>query len=675
MTGVAPNTAHAYKLPPIAVIATASVLLILHFVMAVGSKLHESTTSDELVHLSAGTSYWQNHDYRLQPENGILPQRWAALPAWLAGTKFPDLRNNVYWRTSDSWVVGYQFFYETGDDHFPRLMAGRAMIGLFSVATGILVFCWSRRLFGDAGALVSLVLYAFCPTFLAHGALVTSDMCMAFFFLAACGAWWRQLHDGRARVWWLSALTLGLAFVAKYSAVLLPPMMVLMAAIRALGPQPLAFAGRTFSTRGGKFGAAALSALGHAVVVAFVIWACYGFRYSAFNPLLPSADQFIRPWSFMEERIGAAGSVIHALANVHALPEAFLYGLAFVTYTASSRAAFLNGDYGVAGWPTFFPWAFILKTTVPMLLICVTIAGSTALRWAGGGAWRRNLYRVTPLLVLFVVYWLSSLASHLNIGHRHLLPTYPVLFIAAGALSAWVTSGNLLRIAAVVILLGWHMTESIRAAPHYIAYFNPLGGGPDNGWRHLVDSSIDWGQDLPGLKTWLDKYGDQQPVFLSYFGTGEPDYYGIKATRMPFLNLFGKINPWYDPQGGLYCISATILQQVYSPFRGEWRLEWEKEYQEGRLKEPLFREYWKNPTVRKDLQQMGAASAFEETWVRYDKLRLARLCHYLRVRPPDANIGHSILIYRLTAAEVAGATTGTLTDWYKLIEKVSAGKP
>ena len=119
-----------------------ALLLALHFAMAVGSKRRESTTSDELVHLTAGFTYWKFNDYRLQPENGNLPQRWVALPTWIAGAKFPD-RDQVYWRQSEAWVLaGHEFFYETGEDHFPRLMAARAMAALFSAGcTGALVFC------------------------------------------------------------------------------------------------------------------------------------------------------------------------------------------------------------------------------------------------------------------------------------------------------------------------------------------------------------------------------------------------------------------------------------------------------------------------------------------------------------------------------------------------------
>ena len=643
-------------------------MLAVHFALAVGGKRASGAATDELVHLTAGFSYWQNHDYRLHPENGILPQRWAALPAWLAGATFPLLAGNDYWRTSDAWVVGHQFFYETGEDHFPRLMAGRAMIALFSAATGLLVFCWSRKFFGPAGALVSLVLFVFCPTFLAHGALVTSDVCMAFFLLAACGAWWRHLHDGRARWWWLSALTLGLAFVAKYTAVLLLPMMVAMALVRAWHPAPLRLAGRDFTTHLTKFAAAALSAVAHGVVVAGVIWLFYGFRFSAFNPALPLADHFIRPWTQMVGGLGLSGLAIQAAATLHALPEAFLYGFAYVLETTKARSAFLNGAYSSTGWPSFFPWAFLLKTTLPLLLASL-LGGWLALRrWRSLGrpTLRRDLYRLTPLLVLFGLYWAFSITSHLNIGHRHILPTYPVLFIGAGALGAWLVSRRRALSAVVLGLLGWHAAEAVWIAPHHLAYFNKLAGGPANGRHHLVDSSLDWGQDLPGLKSWLTVHGGGAPVFLSYFGAGEPDYYGIKAHRLVFLNNFK--NPIYHVTlaPGIYCISATMLSHVYSPFKGPWTLAFESRYQKLRALEPAFIAYNQgHAEIDRDLPPGRVPGLIAE----YDQLRLARLSHYLRLRRPDADIGYSILIFRLTAAEIHAATAGSLAEWAALIER------
>ena len=648
----------------------AAALLILHFVLAVGSKFNESTTSDELAHLTGGVSYWRYNDYRLHPENGILPQRWAALPAILQGAKFPQLEGNEYWRANDTWVVGHQFFYETGEDHFPRLMAGRAMIALFSVGTGVLIFLWSHRFFGDAGALISLIFFVFCPDFLAHGALVTSDVCMTFFFLAAVAAWWRHLHDPRARIWWLSTVTLGLAFVAKYSAVLLLPTIAIMACVRVLlSPNPFVLGSRQFATRAGKLGAIVLSTSGQGMVAAVIIWAFYGFRYSIANPSLPPAEFFDQLWRMMEDSIGAFGPCVHTARALHLLPEGFLYGFAYVIKTVQTRSAFLNGAYSEFGWPTFFIWTFLYKTTIATLLAGMLACLVIARRLGRNGMWRKRLYCATPLIVLFVVYWLGSLTSHLNIGHRHLLPVYPVIFIGLGILGAWLTSRQMGRVAAVAVLVAWHVLSAVSVAPHFLAYFNEIAGGPQNGWRHLVDSSLDWGQDLPGLKQWLEKNAHGQPVYLSYFGTGEPGYYGLRANRLSFVNNFKFPQIYVKLEPGIYCISATMLQQVYSPVRGvPWTFALEREYQTMRTLEPMLDRYTNDPDARARFEKMAPRNVWQRAIARFDAVRLARLCHYLRVRKQDANIGHSIFIYRLSAAELADAT-GSLREWGALIER------
>jgi hypothetical protein len=280
--------------------------------------------------------------------------------------------------------------------------------------------------------------------------------------------------------------------------------------------------------------------------------------------------------------------------------------------------------------------------------------------------------RLAPLLALAAVYGGVALTSHLNIGQRHLLPLYPALFIVAGVAAWRLAAAPRARLAFATVLVALQALAATRIHPHYLAYFNVLAGGPAQGWRLLVDSSLDWGQDLPDLKAWLDRNNSgaqAAPVFLSYFGSGEPDYYKISAHRLPFVNDFKFPHRWYQTTAGLYCISATMLQQVYSSMRGEWSLAWEREYQEGRLKENLFWKYWSDAATREEVRAAGAAEAFERTWQRYDLLRFARLCHYLRVRQPDMVIGHSIFIYRLTDAEVTGAMKGNYSDWLRVIEQ------
>ena len=646
------------------IVAAVALLLALHFAMAVASKLHESTTSDEIVHLTGGFTYWKFNDYRLHPENGNLAQRWVALPAWIAGSKFPAL-DQPYWRKSDGWVMGHEFFYETGEDHFPRLMAARAMTALLSVALGALIFCWSRALFGTAGAFVSLVFFTFSPTLLAHGGYATSDVCAALFLLASVGAWWRHLESPGAGSFALSAVVFGLACVAKFSAVLLLPMMLLCALVH-------------LAARPGGMWRVARSGAGHAVVAVAVIWAFYGFRYSAFSPALPAADQFIESWTEMYSRTGRVGQAIHLLANLHALPEGFLYGAAYVVETSQQRGAYLNGEYSILGWRSFFLWAFALKTTLPFIAasaLAAWLAIRSRVRPAASLAGRlQGLLPLTPLLALFCVYWAFSIQSHLNIGHRHLMPTYPVLFILAGSLGAWLARPLGWRALVVACLVAWHVGESVWIAPHYLAYFNELGGGPARGRLHLVDSSLDWGQDLPGLKAWLD--ANRRPgedAYLAYFGTGEPRYYRMPTKRLAYINGFHEDEPYIPLGPGLYCVGATMLEQVYSPTRGPWTLDLEKEYQFLRTFEPMFRTYAEDPAARARLERDLPAEKWTASRDRFLHLRFARLCYYLRVRRPDAVIGYSIFVYRLSAEEVRAATAGTLAEWSALIVRGGAG--
>jgi len=660
----------ANRLPPTRPLLPISWLTGLALLLALGhaglatfASREKSTTADELAHVTGGYTFNHWHDYRLHPENGILPQRWQALPAALGDTDFPAL-STVGWRKSVVWLVGYDFFYQSRNDPDWLLFTARAMNSLFGAATVLLVFFWSHRLWGAWGALVSAVFCALCPTMLAHSGLATSDMAMAFFFLAFPAAYWRHLHDGRWRAWWLSAALLGLAAVAKYTAVLLLPLAVTLALVRALRPEPLELAGRRFLTPFGRIGAIVVSTAAQGLVALAVIWAFFGFRYSLFNPALPGGEPNL-PWDLLLNFGGWKASLIQFCREWRLLPEGWLYGLAFVLQHAQARGAFLDGDYSIFGWVEFFPKTFLYKTPLSLLagLVAAALLLVLRLRVAARTQIAGHLYRVMPLLVLFAIYWLFSLTSHLNIGHRHILPTYPVLYIFCGALGwavarAWRQSrtAGLAGAAVLTGLLGWHAAVAVKIHPDYLAYFSPAVGGPAEGYRHLVDSSLDWGQDLPALAKWLGTHRQPgEPVYVSYFGSDEPHRFVRDAVLMPRLSGFDRPRPWYWCEPGLYAISATMLQQVYMPGQGTWSGEYEYKYQQLRRNDARFRALKANPEKQAELMGDITPDQWTTAWALYEQLRFARLCHYLRARRPDEMAGYSILIYRLTAKELAAA--------------------
>lgn len=639
--------------------------------------VEKSTTSDEIAHVTGGYTFNHWDDYRLQPENGNLPQRWHALPITLSGVHYPAQTDA--WKKSDVWLMGYRFFYQSGNDPAKMLSSARLMNSLFGAATALLVFFWSRKLWGTAGGLISLGFCVLCPTMLAHSALATSDMCMAFFLLASVSAYWCHLHDNRLSTLGLSAVVFGLACVAKYTAVLLPILAAILILVRLCGREPLRFGKRTFTALPGKLAMIAASLAVHGLVGLVLIWLFFGFRYTAFNPAL-TPGEFNFPWALMLSFGGLKAQVIEFCRTWKILPEGYLYGLAFVLKHAEARGAFLDGDYGIYGWVSFFPKAFLYKTPLSLL---AALVGSVALlatkaRKMAGTRLLHHLYRVAPLWCLFGLYWAISLASHLNIGHRHLLPIYPVLYIFCGALG-WAgvmafrqsrAAGTLIALI-VATLLGWHAKVVAGIYPDFLAYFSPVVGGPAEGYKHLVDSSLDWGQDLPGLEKWLDvNRHTGEPIYLSYFGTGEPDYYGIKATRISMLPDFDRAPPpWYSFEPGIYAISATMLQQVYSPKQAAWDAVNERRYQQLRQNETDFRALPDSPGDKNVLFRGLPQKEWTNAWKLYAHLRFARLCYYLRARTPDAMIGYSILIFRLNQEELDAAIGGNFSELAGATEK------
>jgi len=623
----------------------AAAILGLYWWMATSISDTECVAGDEIAHLTAGYSYWKLDDYRLQPENGNLPQRWAALPLLRMDVKFPTL-DQAAWRISDVWEMGFRWFYDLGNPLADMLRAGRRMIALFGVATGALVFYWARRLHGAKGALLAVGLFAFCPTMLANGALITSDMTATCMFLAAVTAFWAMAHRLTPGRCLLFGLMLGLLCVAKFSAPLIAPMCAILFLVRVYGgaalecgwPLPRLIAGRTRIA----LSLVASTLLACALAVG-VIWASYGFKYPMFRHFEPNRVRSLVGWDVLEDQGGPLVPAFRFARAHELLPESYIYGFAHTYRFSRYRKAFLNGDYRSTGWVKYFPYTTAVKT--PIALFALVGIAAAARLGRGARRWRERLYAWAPLLSLFAVYWVFALGSHLNIGHRHIMPVYPVLFVMAGGAACLVARPLRWPGAIVLALAAWFAAESVWIRPHYLAYFNEFVG-PSNAWKHVVDSSLDWGQDLPAVSRWLDAHPTGGPVFISYFGSGDVVYYGVRATRVGDVNFdvrSGRRTPAILT-GGLWVIGASQFQQVYTEARGPWTPELEARYHE------LLAHVM-------EVAKSGGKLT-EKEGNTFEEFQFARLCNYLRGREPLELLDYTFLIYRLTDDEVNRALYG-----------------
>lgn len=670
-------------------------LLSLFWGMAVGSwsgwslwpikaaEPEKCVTYDEMAHMLAGYSHWATGSIRLQPENGILPQRWVAIPLVLDSQVTPPAFEGPLWETSQVWPLGSEFFY-AGDNDVPRmLLASRMMMATFSLAIGLLVFLWSKKLFGWVGGLTSLILFTFCPLMLSHSALATSDAFATFFFLALVGAWWRQQQRLTLGRWLVSGLAAGGLALSKFSSPIAVFMILVMMAVGLFSASPIrvSLAGwsATVAKRWQRLTVWSVSGLTQLLLVTLLIWAAYGFRFSPFPQ--GSQETYSERWVLSVQSPGPIDHAIRIMREHRLLPEAYLYGQAFVIHHAQARSAYLNGQYDIHGWWWYFPFSMLIKTPLAVFAILSLAFAAVARRWrqvatsVNGPPWqaiRESLRRTAPLWVLIAVYMAFALTSHLNIGVRHVMPVYPALYILAGAVGLWFVQRN--KIAMVLAGLGviWLVHASLAIHPHYLAYFNSLVGGPSQGYRHLADSSIDWGQDLPGLRKWIAdrgldpkkspatspaSTGTGEPVYLAYFGTGNPADERLPVKLLPGAGVADDVPmPDMPLTGGYYAISVSMVTGTYVSPPGAWSPDHEVRWIQLRsrwqqLAELMGDEQAARQVLSTPERQQQAAMLRRA----YGQARIARLCSYLRSREPTDQVGYSINIYRLTEQEVEQA--------------------
>jgi tetratricopeptide (TPR) repeat protein len=647
-------------------------LLAAHYALAYTATLGASTTFDEPLHMVAGVAYWTLDDYRLQPENGNLPQRWCAIPLLFMNLAFPTLDQAV-WRESEAVLLGRQYLYTCGNDPQAMLAASRAMATIWSTALCLVVFFWSRSIFGTAGGLVSLTLAAFWPALVAHGPLATSDACGALFFTLGAWSLWELFHRITPGTLAAAFFALGLAPIAKHSSVMLAPLAILyLAVIAALGRPLVVDLGPWKAVVRGRWQRTA-AALGSLVVplagAVFFIWASCGFRYDVTGP--GCGPQEFRRYQTLEscnEHAGTIGRLCDVLAAWRLLPEGWLYGMSYVGATVRIRNAFAIGRYSIDGWWWYFPLCFAIKNTLPALVLALGGLG-IACRDVLRGLLQRvpltpTAYASLAPLGILVVLWTTFLTSRLNIGERHMLPSYPALIVLAGGTLQAVRTAWGRRL--VIALVALHTIDVVSHWPHSLAYFNqvvPRG----RAYRWLVDSNLDWGQDLLRLRTWLDRHADpREPVYACYFGSDLVERVLPQAESIDIAPAVGEPRR-LEP--GVYCISATFLQGVYAEPLGPWCAAFEATYQRARhfidaATEDASAAGAIVSDSRSDLPSVQPDEAADDAAVReaavhaFNLLQAGRLRAFLRQREPDATVGGSILVFRLSAADLAQALAG-----------------
>jgi hypothetical protein len=416
----------------------------------------------------------------------------------------------------------------------------RVAASLLTILLVVLIFFATQEMFGTGAAFIALTLMVFDPNLLAHGAVVATDVGLSCFMFASVYAFYRYVKAPSLWRMTVVGIAMGLALAAKHTAILVFPMLVMLAITEVIRGEK--------SSRGTQIRRFAVALVTIGAISVAILWAFYGFRYQArpdglqLNPLMAeSLSNLSRPHE---------AHLLATVARWHLLPESYIYGLADVRIMSDFYTSFIFGKTYPHGVWFYFPAAFLIKSTLTFLILLVVA------KWAvftkRFTAWREIFFlSMPPVFHMLVAIW-----SRMNIGLRHILPMYMFLVVLIAGV-AWKLIQKDRRWAyAVAVLLLFQAISGARTYPAYMAYENELWGGPSQTYKYLTDSNSDWGQQLKSVKRYLDEHGIKDCWFI-YFAQGVVDFhdYGIPCKPLPTQDA-AWVGAHYDAPSA---IDGTVL--------------------------------------------------------------------------------------------------------------------
>ena len=504
------------------------------------SSPQKSAAFDEEYHLAAGYAYLRTGDFRMNLSHPPLVNALSALPL-LARDDVALPLDHPSWANSDYFIFSDVFMWQANENPHELLVLARLPVIALGAALVLALFLWARRLGGAAAGWTALLLATCDPNLLANSRLVTTDLGLTLFFFVAVWRLWRWLEQPTRVNLALAGAAAGLAMASKFTGLMVWPAFL---GVLLLHPGSTARRWR---------GLPALVGMG--LLAYLTVWAVFRFDV---GPLPGAALALPLPAPFYPY------SVLDTFMVIEEQP----------------KTAYLLGQTSPRGWWYYFPVALAVKTPLPALLLAGV--GLLAVLRGAGGERRASWRRLAALWLPPALFLALSMTARITIGYRHILPVLPFLILLAAYAVArgWdqVRQSTPLRVVLLALLL-WQAVGVARLFPHHEAYFNEIAGGPQNGDRVLVDSNLDWGQDLPALRALMERHGIET-VNLAYFGTALPEAYGISYRPLPgFLRFLAgpEVNAYnpYTPDPGWYAISRSSLRlgmmyqnvDIYAYFR------------------------------------------------------------------------------------------------------------
>lgn len=553
-----------------------AIVLAMHAGLLACAAARHSPTCDEVSHLVAGISHWHlgRFDlYRVNPPLVRLVAGAAVIPA----------KPNTCWRFYDEGVgqrsertIRKDFAVANGCRTFSLFFVARRACIPFALLGGLICFLWARELYGQAAGVIALTLWCFSPNILAHASLITPDAGAAAMGVTAGYAFWRWLRQPGWAEAFLAGAALGLAELTKATWIVLFALWPTVWLVRFFWKKNTGNQHQKMLRPDPKTTAACRWQACQLVVIlllgVYVLNLGYGFE---------STFQRLGEYRFVSLALGGPRDDVDRfgegsnrfsgtwLANLPVpLPKNYVMGIDLQRWDFERKMwSYLRGQWRLGGWWYYYLYALAIK--VPLgTWILILVALLLGLLGRGYAApWSEELVLLAPIAVVLL---LVSSQTGFNHHMRYVLPAFPFAFIWASKVARVFTlspAGWPRRVLGGVVAaaLSWSVASSLWIYPHSLSYFNELVGGPRHGHEHLLDSNIDWGQDLLYLKRWYDRHPEARAIHLADWNCWNARIAGIQYVEVPpglEATQNGSENlSEMGPQPGWYALSVNEIHR------------------------------------------------------------------------------------------------------------------
>jgi hypothetical protein len=542
--------------------------------------LQKSITNDEHAFLPSGYTYLKTGQLSIMGHTPLI-HIMASAPLMFLDLKIPPNMEEYYVQNNYK-EYSNEFLFNYNKDKLDQIIFwGRIPMVLISMLLGFYVFRWAKEVYGVKAGLFALFLYSLSPNILAYSRLAVTDLGFGCFMFISIYYFWRFINNKKPYDLVLTGVMFGLTQVSKFSGIYLVPLFLIFISLSVFNRE------KKFK----EIGIMLYSLFTILVIGLIVINVSYGFQgsfkslgenlredkseyfdHEVFNgetivSKIPTDNKFVRI---------ASTFIVEEIPIIIPYP----YLKSFVSIVRQTQEAksityypFFIGKNTQESWYSYLV-VFLIKTPIPTtILLLLSLIFFFRIKSKRG---LDELFLIVPILFILVYF---SFFHPINARLRYVLAIYPLLFVFISKIVnlkflklEWRRVFNFL----IIILSVGYLLSSLMIYPHYLAYFNEFVGGPSEGYNYLVESGLDWGQDLRLLGEYIEEEGIED-INLIYFGWTNPEVYNIGYSYLKYFGDNSLDEEDCTPKNGVYAISATYLQGIY--LENNQCYSWLKEYE------------------------------------------------------------------------------------------------